>query len=446
MWKLSLIVVSIIMITPGVMSINHDNSWVRCPCHVPTSVWGYAYFEGALMEGKTLLGQIDGMTYGCDVTDSEEYPGLFCVDVYGDETMPDDIKTGGYPNDLIIFVYQEGNQTYYADYTTTWELGKFNLEPIIFTFSSDWPFQMKINEICTDDGSGLQYVGLYNPSSSPINLDEYYLENDGGSFGLTGTIDPGDDFHIDLGSNGFLSTTADHLKLVWANQYPVIADGHDVTIDRAEYGEQSTEPENTNMPDAVSPPPGWCIKRVPDGQDTDDCAADFQLRGAIQTYYIQLEAGPNLISVPLEVEDECIICVLSSVNWIYAEWCDAFDDADHWKTHLRTRPMPLNDFTAVNHTKGFWLTVPFPQTLAVTGNGTTSTTIPLRAGWNYVGYPSLSTRPLSLALAGTGYDRVEGFDEAAPYHLSPLPDNYLMTPGEGYRVHVPADTTWLVDW
>jgi hypothetical protein len=163
-------------------------------------------------------------------------------------------------------------------------------------------------------------------------------------------------------------------------------------------------------------------------------------------YDIQLRAGPNLISVPLEVTTECIYCVLRSVNWTYAEWYDAFDDADHWKTHLVTRPMELNDFRAINRTKGFWLTIPANGTLTVTGKVPTSTTIQLRAGWNYIGYPSLTPKSVFKALAGTGYDMVEGFDENAPYRLSPLSDNDKMRPGEGYRIHVPADTLWIVDW
>ena len=48
--------------------------------------------------------------------------------------------------------------------------------------------------------------------------------------------------------------------------------------------------------------------------------------------------------------------------------------------------------------------------------------------------------------AGTGYDAVEGFNASHPYRISPLADTYLMQPGEGYWVHVPADTTWVVDW
>jgi hypothetical protein len=70
-----------------------------------------------------------------------------------------------------------------------------------------------------------------------------------------------------------------------------------------------------------------------------------------------------------------------------------------------------------------------------------------RAGWNLVSYPSLTPMDIATALATTGYDLpVEGFNASAPYRISPLVDTYMMQPGEGYWVHVPADTVWVVDW
>ena len=75
-----------------------------------------------------------------------------------------------------------------------------------------------------------------------------------------------------------------------------------------------------------------------------------------------------------------------------------------------------------------------------------STNIMLYAGWNLVGYPSLTQKSVSQALLGTGYDAVDGFNATAPYHLSPLAGSYMMKPGEAYWIKVPADVTWTVDW
>ena len=87
-----------------------------------------------------------------------------------------------------------------------------------------------------------------------------------------------------------------------------------------------------------------------------------------------------------------------------------------------------------------------PLNLTVTGSIPGSTNILLHSGWNLVGYPSLVEKSISDALAGTGYDRVEGFNATAPYRINQLADSYMMKPGEGYWVHVPADSIWTIDW
>lgn len=90
--------------------------------------------------------------------------------------------------------------------------------------------------------------------------------------------------------------------------------------------------------------------------------------------------------------------------------------------------------------------VPFAG-LTVSGNIPTSTDIPLYAGWNLVGYPTLcNTKVVADAFSGTSVDKVEVFDPAEPYKIKNASPTYLMKPGEGYWVHVPSDTTWIVDW
>ncbi|MCK4265954.1 MAG: hypothetical protein KAX31_01655, partial [Thermoplasmata archaeon] len=75
------------------------------------------------------------------------------------------------------------------------------------------------------------------------------------------------------------------------------------------------------------------------------------------------------------------------------------------------------------------------------------TRITLHAGWNLVSYPTLNnTEIVANALWDTGADRVEKFDALAPYRISEVGPNYIMKPGEGYWIHVPADTIWTVDW
>jgi hypothetical protein len=47
-------------------------------------------------------------------------------------------------------------------------------------------------------------------------------------------------------------------------------------------------------------------------------------------------------------------------------------------------------------------------------------------------------------LWGTGADRVAVYDMASPY-IKEVGSTYVMKPGEGYWVHVPADAVWTVN-
>jgi len=119
-----------------------------------------------------------------------------------------------------------------------------------------------------------------------------------------------------------------------------------------------------------------------------------------------------------------------------------------WKTNNTFRPSQLNDFSTLNHKQAFWINITEPggTNLTISGLDPPSTSIPLYAGWNLVGYPSLTEITVADALWGTSADKVEVFDPAGPYRIREVGPTYLMKPGEGYWIHVPADTTWIIDW
>jgi len=164
-------------------------------------------------------------------------------------------------------------------------------------------------------------------------------------------------------------------------------------------------------------------------------------------YNIDLTDGWNLISLPLEQYDENINQVLISIN---GKWdcVQAFDTVnDKWLSNIASRPDSLNDLHSLNHTMGFWINVNEPNvTLTVGGFIPFSTGINLYAGWNLISYPSLTNMTVADGLWGTGADKVEVFDPAEPYRIKEVGPSYVMKPGEGYWVHVPADTVWVVDW
>jgi hypothetical protein len=185
---------------------------------------------------------------------------------------------------------------------------------------------------------------------------------------------------------------------------------------------------------------------------------DYSWNFTIANYMIvdiPVQVGWNLISFPVDPANTALPVVLQDLGgdtyWDLIQWYDPLDTSDHWKTYATYKPPQLNDLTNVYRWMSVWLNIPDVASLGdgyITINGTEPLpiTIPLYAGWNLVGYPTLTSMTIMNALAGTGYDAVEGFDPAGPYNTQSLNDTYVMTTFEGYWVHVPADTTWTVDW
>ncbi len=182
------------------------------------------------------------------------------------------------------------------------------------------------------------------------------------------------------------------------------------------------------------------------GRTTDETITAYYLE--VVNYTIPLLEGWNLISVPLVQLDTGLDVVLASISgqWNYIMSYNS-THPEEWSTNSFSRPDQLDTLNMLDHKMGFWIEIDEPGVeLIVEGVDLVSKDIPLYAGWNLVGYPSLTQASIVTALAGTGYDAVEGFDAVEPYRLTPLAGSYMMKPGEGYWVHVPADTTWTVNW
>jgi serine protease AprX len=200
----------------------------------------------------------------------------------------------------------------------------------------------------------------------------------------------------------------------------------------------------------------WYIVRAEDTVGNEETNVNAVPEPAVPTFNIPVIVDWNFISSPLIPSNISVPNVLldldSDTTWTILQYYDAADGTDPWKTYCSLKPASLNDLDVVNNTMGIWLYIPDVGSLGdgfikVTGAQPTTTNINLWAGWNLIGYPSLTERNISDALAGTGYDRpVEGFNATAPYRLSPLADTYSMKPSEGYWVHVPVDTIWNVIW
>lgn len=166
-------------------------------------------------------------------------------------------------------------------------------------------------------------------------------------------------------------------------------------------------------------------------------------------YNISLSEGWNLISIPLVQSNESIEQVLSSISgkWDCVQTYDPLS-SEPWKTNNTYRPYQLNDLGTLNHRQGFWIDITEPggATLTVNGCAPNYTSINLYVGWNLVGYPTQTEMKVSTALWGTGADIIMVCDTSEPYNIKDVGPAYMMKPNEGYWIHVPFDTVWVVDW
>jgi hypothetical protein len=158
--------------------------------------------------------------------------------------------------------------------------------------------------------------------------------------------------------------------------------------------------------------------------------------------------GWNLISLPLIQNDESLNEVMENINgkWNCIRTYDAVTRT--WTSNVTSRPDTLNDLESLNHFVGFWINITQPGVeLTIQGQIPNTTNIELYAGWNLVGYPTLTNSiTVADALWGTGGDSVMVCDISEPYHIREVGPTYTMKPSEGYWVHVPFDTVWYIDW
>jgi hypothetical protein len=73
----------------------------------------------------------------------------------------------------------------------------------------------------------------------------------------------------------------------------------------------------------------------------------------------------------------------------------------------------------------------------------------LEQGWNFVGYPSVTTRLINDALGGVTYDIVQTYDAVTGQWLSYNGSSgslSQMEMGRGYWIHCTASSMWQVDY
>jgi len=157
--------------------------------------------------------------------------------------------------------------------------------------------------------------------------------------------------------------------------------------------------------------------------------------------------GHDLISIPLLIENPEVKSVLATLtnissNFMYVRYFDETDAVDPWKVYSIIGP---RDSVSIGNDMGLWIGSSGPAQLTVAGAVPDGYVINLKAGWNLVGYPSLTPRTVADALAGVPALRIEAEQASSPpYNLKVLGDGDMMSPGQGYWVYVTSDSAWLL--
>lgn len=171
---------------------------------------------------------------------------------------------------------------------------------------------------------------------------------------------------------------------------------------------------------------------------------------------VAVPAGWSLISITVVPSDMNPGAVLASLGdqYVGAYAYMASDTADPWKQYIPGAGSG-NDLASIDPSMGVWIHATSPATLCLADATASSTPVPLKAGWNLVGYPSQTARPVPEALASIAgkYDVIYGYDPgtasdpwrrfstAMPAALNQLT---LLEPYKGYWIHVTEDCTWTL--
>jgi hypothetical protein len=164
-----------------------------------------------------------------------------------------------------------------------------------------------------------------------------------------------------------------------------------------------------------------------------------------QTTSITLFEGWNLISVPVNPTNPSVPAALSSINGKYS----AFYGFDGTSYQAYIPDSDSNTLTRIEAGKGYWSYMEEAGTLSVQGTPA-SQSVAIKEGWNLIGYPSTTSRPVLAALSSIAgkYEALYAFDVEANSYKSYIPgeqsDLTVLEAGRGYWLYSTANTTWTL--
>ncbi len=174
-----------------------------------------------------------------------------------------------------------------------------------------------------------------------------------------------------------------------------------------------------------------------------------------QTVNVPLEAGWNLISLPLIPSDGDVEQALALISGNYNRIYAYDEETQIWTVYNPDRTIfdPENTLSSLALGKGYWIDMSGSGTLQVTGFAAPFYERDLISGWNIVGHPYAiaQSADTSLQSISGSYTRVFAWNAVAQkwdiYRANPSPSQPntfdTFTPGHGYLVHMTANNDWM---
>ena len=156
---------------------------------------------------------------------------------------------------------------------------------------------------------------------------------------------------------------------------------------------------------------------------------------------LNLKAGWNLISFYVESEDMTPATVLESVKDNLAQIKDLKN------SYNPTLPAFINTLRGLNVEDGYWLKVSEATSFELEGVVSEGASIPVKPGWNLVGYPRENGAAPADELTSLGNTVLQfknlkdSYNPALPAFINTLK---IITPGLGYWLKVSEDGVWNV--
>ncbi|HEY9121663.1 MAG TPA: carboxypeptidase-like regulatory domain-containing protein [Brevefilum sp.] len=188
------------------------------------------------------------------------------------------------------------------------------------------------------------------------------------------------------------------------------------------------------------------------GYPTSNINAQLSLN--TDTENIELVSGWNLVSVSMNLDINYLPDAFTSIAGNYGDvWTF---ESGQWQVYNPENDPVFNDFSTINNARGYWVKMSALDTLSLTGTHPLTTAIPLQAGWNLIGYPSVTKKEVGTALSSIigKYSLVQQYkasDTSDPWKIynpsapSSLNDLKELEPGFGYWIYMTQDATLNIE-